>query len=199
MNIARITTTILFIGLLAGTLLSCAQHRRESDHASDSRNETDGVAIPLFTNVGSMAKDPIRRVLSGYFKLNQALADDSLSGAKTAATDLLAITRKMNLPVLTEAQNDFYFIQSAKLKTALLIVSQSADIDQARSGFAVVSEAMYALVKAFRVNSVPLYYQYCPMARNNQGANWLSVTKELVNPYMGQLMLDCGRTQEKLE
>jgi hypothetical protein len=101
--------------------------------------------------------------------LNQALINDSLAGAKTAAADLLTIAGKVDMPALTEEQMDFYFIHSAKLKTDLLLISQSTDLEQARSGLAGVSEAMYALVKAFQANTAPLYYQYCQMARNNQG------------------------------
>ncbi|GAB3796711.1 hypothetical protein GCM10028819_14820 [Spirosoma humi] len=155
--------------------------------------------MPLFTNAAPIVKDQIRGLVSSYFKLNQALIGDSLAGAKTAATNLLATIETIDVSKLTGEQMDFYFIQSSKLKTGLVVIRSSTDIDQARSGLADVSEAVYAVVKAFRANNSPLYYQYCPMARNNRGANWLSATEEVNNPYMGQMMLNCGRTQEKLE
>ncbi|QIP12515.1 DUF3347 domain-containing protein [Spirosoma aureum] len=185
--------------IVISLLSSCSTRRSEADHASASQSAAVTVSIPLFTSADPLVKDRIHDLLRGYFNLNQALISDSLAGAKTAAADLLATTDKFDMSKLTAEQMDFYFIQSSKLKTGLQVISNSTEIEQARSGLAGVSEAMYAVVKAFRVNKSPLYYQYCPMALNNQGATWLSATEELANPYMGQMMLNCGRTQEKLE
>lgn len=178
-------------------LCSCSSRRGDADQTSNSRSRA--TTTPLFTSADPVVKNQIRNLLSGYFNLNQALINDNLAAAKTAAADLLATSDKFGMSKLTGEQLDFYFIQSSKLKTGLVVIRSSTDIEQARTGLADVSEALYTVVKAFRANKSPLYYQYCPMARNNQGAAWLSATEELVNPYMGHMMLNCGRTQEKLE
>jgi Cu(I)/Ag(I) efflux system membrane fusion protein len=34
------------------------------------------------------------------------------------------------------------------------------------------------------------------MADNNIGATWISETKEILNPYFGNEMLNCGETKE---
>jgi hypothetical protein len=44
-----------------------------------------------------------------------------------------------------------------------------------------------------------VYYDYCPMAKNDQGANWLSDVKEIKNPYFGAKMLSCGEVQEMIQ
>lgn len=36
---------------------------------------------------------------------------------------------------------------------------------------ATLSEAVFALAKAYRPNESELYYQFCPMAKNGEGAN----------------------------
>jgi Cu(I)/Ag(I) efflux system membrane fusion protein len=36
---------------------------------------------------------------------------------------------------------------------------------------------------------------HCPMALDNQGADWLQKDPELRNPYFGSMMLRCGSTQ----
>jgi len=107
--------------------------------------------------------------------------------------------RNFNIEKLSPEQLDFYLVHSSDLKTSLQNLSNSTDIEEARLELATVSNSMYSMVKAFHPNDSPLYYQYCPMARNNQGANWISATEEVVNPYMGQAMLACGRTQETIE
>jgi Cu(I)/Ag(I) efflux system membrane fusion protein len=38
----------------------------------------------------------------------------------------------------------------------------------------------------------PVYRFHCPMARNNQGADWLQRDKALENPYYGKTMRHCG-------
>lgn len=188
------------IGTFVIALLSrCSSRQKDATHASDSRRAPTTASIPSFTTAAPVVKEQINTLLGGYFKLNQALIGDSLAGAKKASADLLAIASAFSPSRLTEEQMDFYFVQSSRLKTGLVVIRGSTDIEQARSALADVSEAMYSIVKAFRPNKAPVYYQYCPMARNDQGATWLSDTKELYNPYMGQLMLNCGRTQERLE
>ena len=95
-------------------------------------------------------------------------------------------------------QMDFYHAQQAKLNQALKGIAESADIEETRLELAPISEAMYSLVKAYQPNESEIYYQFCPMAKNGDGASWLSSTKEIVNPYMGQRMLKCGTTKEVL-
>jgi len=168
-------------------------------HEPEEGKVAVSVAIPLYENVDPKIKSQVAGFLTGYFSLNQALINDSLDGAKVAAAELSATTVEFDKSGLSGEQMDFYLVHSSNLRVGLKDISGSDDIEKARLGLATVSEAMYALVKAFQPNESTLYYQYCPMARNNEGANWLSVTEELVNPYMGQMMLRCGRTQEKLE
>jgi len=179
-------------------LYSCTP-KNHDDHESKAENVAATAPITAFNNVDPVVKSQLNTFLEGYFALNQALILDSLAGAKVAAVQFLETTKKFEMSTLTGEQMDFYFVQSSKLKVALQEISGGDDIEKARTGLATVSEAMYALTKAFHPNESTLYYQYCPMARSNKGANWLSVTEELVNPYMGQVMLECGRTQEKLE
>jgi hypothetical protein len=49
------------------------------------------------------------------------------------------------------------------------------------------------------VSSGAVYKAYCPMANNNQGATWLSDSKEIRNPYFGDKMLKCGSLKEELK
>lgn len=180
--------------LLIILLHSCSSQTRDGHEKA-----TAATAIPVFEDVDPGVKNQVNDFLTGYFALNHALIEDSLEEARVAATELLGTTMKFDKSVLSGEQMDFYLVQGSNLKDGLQDISGSDDIEKARAGLATVSEAMYSLVKAFHPNESTLYYQYCPMARNNQGANWLSATEELVNPYMGQMMLRCGRTQEKLE
>lgn len=45
----------------------------------------------------------------------------------------------------------------------------------------------------------PIYYQFCPMANNGKGANWLSKENVVKNPYYGSMMLSCGKVTETIK
>jgi membrane fusion protein, copper/silver efflux system len=181
------------LSILAVVLLlaSCASKNQDSQDTAAS--------IPSFTSVDQSIKSQVAGFLADYFALNKMLIEDSLAGAKDAASRFGMTASSFNIEKLSPEQLDFYLVHSANLKSSLESLSKTNDIESARVELATISEAMYAMVKAFHPNDTPLYYQYCPMARDNKGANWLSLTKELVNPYMGQMMLACGRTQEKID
>lgn len=182
---------IFAASLLAIVVLSCS-----------TKNDTTQNTIPLipvFPDVDASTKAQVAGFLTDYFSLNEMLIEDSLAGAKLAAATFSKTASTFNIEKLTPEQLDFYLVQSSILKSSLESLSKTSDIESARVELATISQSMYSMVKAFHPNDTPLYYQYCPMARDNKGANWLSATKELVNPYMGQMMLACGRTQETIE
>jgi Cu(I)/Ag(I) efflux system membrane fusion protein len=196
MNHSLTRQAFAFHAIIIMVLHSCTPQNRDESAATQAAVT---ISIPDLQDVDPVVKTQLADFLAGYFAVNQALIEDSLAGAKEAALELTAATGNFEMSKLSPEQMDFYLVQSSMLKNGLKEISASNNIEQARAGLATVSEAMYSLVKAFHSNESTLYYQYCPMARDNQGANWLSATEELVNPYMGQMMLRCGRTQEKLE
>ena len=42
------------------------------------------------------------------------------------------------------------------------------------------------------------YVVHCPMAAGGKGADWLSSTATVVNPYFGDEMLNCGDVTDTL-
>ncbi len=58
---------------------------------------------------------------------------------------------------------------------------------------------MVALAKAFGPFDETIFVQHCPMADNNNGADWLSLDKQIRNPYFGDKMLTCGSVTETIK
>lgn len=54
---------------------------------------------------------------------------------------------------------------------------------------------MFDLLKVSKQETT-IYYQFCPMANDGKGANWLSKENVIKNPYYGSEMLHCGKTVE---
>jgi Cu(I)/Ag(I) efflux system membrane fusion protein len=192
--------SLAFVALM----VACSGNKSETAENHDKAKEETPAAtattdIKQFENVDASVKSQLNGFLSDYFDFNQALIEDNQDGAKEAARKLAASVEKFDMSKLQGEQMNFYHTQAAKLEQGLKGVEQSADIEEIRIELSTVSEAMYALVKAYRPTESELYYQFCPMAKNNIGANWLSSSKEIVNPYMGQRMLKCGSTQETIQ
>lgn len=77
-------------------------------------------------------------------------------------------------------------------------VYASADIDGQRKAFQPLSDLLFDLLRTIQYNGSTVYQQHCPMAFDNTGANWLSYSKEIVNPYFGEKMLHCGAIQDSI-
>ena len=204
MKTKRTIVNTLVLGVVV-FLTACSGGAKEAaeNHEGDNQSEAAKVAevtaeVKSFENVDASVKAQINGFLTDYFLLNQALIEDNQDGAKAAAKKLSETVSKFDMTKLIGEQMDFYHLQVAKLNQGLKGISVSADIEEIRLELATITEGMYALAKAYHPNESELYLQFCPMAKNGDGANWLSSTKEIINPYMGQRMLKCGSTKETL-
>ncbi len=193
---------LVFVALVAacsGNKKETAENHEGHDQMDHAKAEaTTSVEIKAFENVDASIKTQLNGFLTDYFALNQALIEDNQEGAKAAAKNLSETINKFDMTKLIGEQMDFYHLQVAKLNEGLKGIATSADIAETRTELSTVSESIYAVVKAYHPNESALYVQLCPMAKNGAGATWVSNTNEIINPYMGQRMLKCGRTQEIL-
>ena len=73
-----------------------------------------------------------------------------------------------------------------------LLSNEDVSCEQQRIFFKPVSEAMYRFLQEIDMHHIMLYRQLCPMALNEQGAYWLSLSPDIENPYFGNKMLTCG-------
>ena len=84
------------------------------------------------------------------------------------------------------------------LKSAAETIAQADDVETQRKAFVAVTEAVSGLLNG-ALASGEVYRQYCPMAFNNTGAEWISDKKEIMNPYFGDKMLHCGTVKETIK
>ncbi len=202
----KFNSMIYAAALVGGMLISsCSGNKHEGHEQADEKTPEVKADQPVsnlssevkvFENVDSSVKTQIKGFLPDYFALNKSLIEDNNDGAKAAAKKLSETIGKFDMSKLDGEQMNFYHTQLAILTAGLKGIMESTDIEETRTELAPISESIYSLVKAYQSNTSELYYQYCPMAKNGDGANWLSETKEIINPYMGQRMLKCGKTEE---
>ena len=84
------------------------------------------------------------------------------------------------------------------LKTDAQHIKENKDTELQREYFMSLSKNMYELIKAAKPAET-VYYQFCPMANDGKGANWLSKESAIKNPYYGSQMLSCGKVVETIK
>ena len=85
------------------------------------------------------------------------------------------------------------------MKGAMDKIMDTKDIEMQRLAFSDFNTGIYNAVKSFGVENEKVYYQFCPMAFNDQGAYWLSSEEQIANPYFGDVMMTCGEVKEIIE
>ncbi|MDF9799177.1 Cu(I)/Ag(I) efflux system membrane fusion protein [Catalinimonas alkaloidigena] len=150
-------------------------------------------------SISQKAKEALRPLYTEYLKFKDALTTDEFDQAQKAASDLKTTLDKVNMSAFTGESHNAWMSYSSDLKNALQHVQHLKTIAELRTTFQQVSEGMIAMTKTFNPLDQTLYVQFCPMADDNKGANWLSTEEEIRNPYFGESMLTCGEVQENIK
>lgn len=78
-------------------------------------------------------------------------------------------------------------------------IAHSENIDEQRLYFKNLNISLIPLAKPLKHQDETWYLQECPMADDDQGGFWISLDKEIINPYFGDRMLKCGGIEEEWE
>lgn len=150
-----------------------------------------------YTDLDPKAAVSIKEIVGHYLHIKNALANDNGQEASSGGEAMFASMKNVDKSLFTTEQKKVYEDNEEDLKEHAEHIGKSK-IDHSREHFAMMSEEVYALVKAFGAGK-PLYHDHCPMYDNNKGAMWLSETFEVKNPYMGSKMPKCGTVEEKIQ
>ena len=123
-------------------------------------------------------------VMIKYIVLKDALVNSDTKAAHQASNNLLKSIRN------TEELKDVSALKALETTTQNFIKAKT--LAQQRSAFVGLSKNLIKISKGFSSQNTTYYIQECPMANNNNGAQWLALEKGIKNPYFGEAMLDCG-------
>ncbi|MGY0646051.1 MAG: DUF3347 domain-containing protein, partial [Paraglaciecola chathamensis] len=93
----------------------------------------------------------------------------------------------------------YWMEQLSAMKNHAGLIESSTDIEAQRKQFGFLSDAMIKAIEAFGIIGNTYYVQFCPMANNNQGADWISAQEKIQNPYFGDKMMKCGSVKRIIE
>ena len=131
--------------------------------------------------------------------MKDAFVASDANKVKEEAKGTSAALTKVDMKLLTGPAHNDWMQYLSPLQNSLAEIQSAADLDAQRKAFSDLSDNLYKSVKAFGLGGQEAFYDYCPMAFNNEGAYWLSDQKQIKNPYFGDEMLTCGSVKEKLK
>ncbi len=144
-------------------------------------------------------KMQFEKLINEYITLKDAFVSTDEKRAEGAAQKTLETLNKVDMKLLSGEAHHFWMGLQKPMTENLQGIIQMKGIEMKRKHFSTVSDNLYKAIEVFgNPNNEPLYYQYCPMAFDDQGAYWISGDKQIRNPYFGDLMLKCGEVREEL-
>ncbi|MDG1962402.1 MAG: DUF3347 domain-containing protein [Flavobacteriaceae bacterium] len=184
-------------------LPSCCQYERAKQVVA----KTEEPKMEMATNDHSMHSNkmdemqdanPLSAVYNSYFAVKDALVKTDGTTASTSAKTLFTEINNVNMNNLSMEVHMAWMKVLENLKEDAEHIADTKDVSHQRDHFTSLSKNIYEVMKISKQDT-PTYYQFCPMANDGKGANWLSKENAIKNPYYGSQMLSCGKTVETIK
>jgi hypothetical protein len=170
----------------------------DSVHRTAESTAATDTGKPQF-QVDASFQQQLANVFTSYVELKDAFVASDAHKVKTQATKTNDALAKIDMKLLSGAAHNDWMTYLMPIESALKEIQAGADIEAQRKAFSALSNNLYKTVKAFGLGGKEAFYEFCPMAFNNEGAYWLSDREQIRNPYFGDKMLTCGEVKEKLK
>ena len=187
------STTLAFLSGCTGGKKEAESHQHEA-----ATSEASEAAAPQFT-VDENFQKQLSTVFTSYVSLKDAFVASDVEKVKSEASNTSQAVAKVDMKLLSGAAHNDWMAYLGSIDQSLKEIQGSSDLAVQRKAFSNLSDGMYKSIKAFGLSEGEAFYEFCPMAFNNEGAYWLSDKEVIRNPYFGDEMLTCGSVQEKLK
>lgn len=167
-------------------------HETEESMKLPEVNEMENTFV-----TGNAFKNQLRNVFEAYLPVKDALVQSEQAVVKSTAKELENALNAVDMKYIQGEAHKVWMEDLSSLKASVSLISSSSNLKKMREALSPLSDQLYHSLKKFRVE-VEGYRQYCPMAKNNKGAYWLSDSDEILNPYFGDTMLTCGNVDDEL-
>ena len=164
-----------------------------SGHDMKSKDQSEMEIIPAF-------QKQLTIVYKEYLNVKNAFVESNAKKVSGLAVEISKALDKTDMSLLKGEAHMVWMENLEAMNKSLEEIQGTTDLAGQRKSFAILSDALYKSISDFGIQTdKPVFYQYCPMAIDDQGAYWLSELKEIANPYFGDMMLRCGETRETIE
>lgn len=169
------------------------------DHGNENSHQSGaGSKSMKKVAVSDDAQKAMASLYQSYFKLKDALVADDFEGAKSAASEMGEELDEIDMDVFKGEAHIKWMELSKDLNFLLQQAEEGKDIEKLRANFFTISKRLIEAAETFDPLGDTIYVLHCPMADSNNGADWLSLEKEIRNPYFGAQMLKCGEVKSTI-
>ena len=196
---------VMLIAILAFTVTSCRDSKKEDDHDMDHDDmemENDDMEMDdsSMNSSDTMAMDQDKSasdaIIANYLELKNALVADNTEAAASSGKKVVSALKAFDVKNYSEQeQEELKDIIEDAVEHAEHIAESA--MDHQREHFDILSKDVVDLIAITGTNKT-LYQDFCPMYNDGKGAVWLSEFKEIKNPYYGSKMLTCGSIQKEI-
>lgn len=202
MKKVHVTTTIFAMALISLTALSCKDDKKENvngdsnsemTHDENKDNTMEHDNMDMASHNGQMTSSI--EVIADYMTLKEALVSTDKEAAANAGNRMVASLQSFVI-------SGYNVSQQKELQDIIANATEHAEhigkseMDQQREHFKTLSKDMMDMV-AITGTDATLYQQTCPMY--DKGSAWLSMEKDIKNPYYGSKMMTCGKVEKEIK
>ncbi len=152
----------------------------------------------------------VTAAMNAYFDMSAAFVDADTAKVKASAGKFIHLLDSIPMAELQKDTANIYAVAMGTfdgIKSNAQSILTMTDLQEMRKDFSMVSENLYPFFKIINYEGEKMYWQNCPMAFGDEKeANWVSKTKEVVNPYLGKnhpefkgTMLHCGMVKDTIK
>ena len=185
---------IIITTLIGLSLLACADKKTKPENNllqnAKDKSETKEETGNSFS---------VKEIISNYLDIKNALTKDDGKATAEAAKKLFETLETIKAGALDkEKKSVFIDIYESMRENAEHISANAGNVEHQREHFALLSKDINDLTDSFGTAGLKLYLDFCPMYNKQKGAVWISEKKEIINPYYGPKMSDCGSVKREL-
>lgn len=161
------------------------------------------VELPPFqdfrNNVQPAFQEQLASLSGTYIRLKDQMVEGNGSNIRKTGVEVKKALDAMDMSLTKGAGHIHWMAMLEPMQQSVEAIITSSDRDFQRLQFINLSKALINAVQSFGTSlESPLYIQFCPMANNDKGATWISTSEEIINPYFGEVMLNCGNVEDIL-
>ncbi|WP_330441480.1 efflux RND transporter periplasmic adaptor subunit [Flavobacterium sp. C4GT6] len=169
------------------------------ESTGDKMNNMELAQISEKIEVSAKFQNQLKQIFDKYLILKDALVKDDVNGAQEAGKQINEFLKKANMNLSSDNKGHEHWITILKeLKISVNGIANTSDIVKQRRYFKQLSVHIIRSLLLFESDERG-YIQFCPMADNNKGAYWISLEKEIRNPYYGEVMETCGEVKATIK
>ncbi|MBP1841315.1 efflux RND transporter periplasmic adaptor subunit [Formosa algae] len=159
--------------------------------------QTKPMASEQFQEVPELFQNALGNVLVAYISLKDALVGSDFESAMLQSNQVLEMLNAVDGHTISNRPEMMktWLAISSQMKKDLFDIQNVTELESLRLQFSKLSLDLKTLIENYGV-SQKVYVQFCPMANQNDGGYWLSLSADILNPYYGERMLTCGENDK---